>query len=170
MIIDIREKIDQEITELIDKLRQNHPENFKQADLHYVEVQTPFVTNPDSRNEEWKTKMGIVFYPDLLSYRDTYIKRGNPEIHEASNSVYRASNVTVPWICVRFELEGEANNISRDLCKWLVDIFKEIGYRPFMDEDASFMHFRKEEKRGYTKYKMYVNPDYPEGYWENHTL
>jgi len=167
MITDIRKKIDQEIQGVIDKLIGYDPENFEQVDLHYVEICTPFLINPDIRNEDWKTKIGIVFYSELLSYSDTYIKRETASEHESSNNVY---GVTVPWICVRFELEGEANNISRELCKWIVNIFKGIGYYPFMDEDASFMHFSKDERRGYTKYKMYINPDYPEGYWENHTL
>ena len=169
MITDIGKTIRREIDDLISKLIETYPEEFKQVDVGYLEVQTPFLTNPDARNEEWKTKTGIVFYADLLSYSDRYIKRGNPEIHEASHPSYRSVSVTVPWICVRFELEGNPG-IERDLCKWMVENFKGINYRPFMDEDATWNYFAKEERKGYTKYKMYVNPDYPEGYWENHTL
>ena len=143
---DIRSEFDAEIIQLFERLML-HDLNFKQIDLHYLEVNTPFLTNPDSRNEEWKTKIGLVFYPELLSY----------------------GKQTTPWICVRFELEGD-QAIARDLCKWLVEKFKSIAYTPFMDEDAKWNYFRTEERKGYTKYKMYVNPDYPQGYWENHTL
>jgi hypothetical protein len=170
MITDISPSIGEEISELILKLRAKDPKNFTQHDLHYLEMNTPFETCPGARNEEWKTKIGVVFYPELLSYTDNYIKRGNPEIHPPGHPVYRGSNVTVPWICVRFELENDGQKVARDVCKWLVGIFKEIGYPPFMDEDASFNFFSKEERNGYTKYKMYVNPSYPDGYWENHTL
>jgi len=169
MIIDIGKKIDSEIDELINKLSSND-KNFKRADLHYVEVSTPFLINPDSRNEEWKNKTGIVFYPELLSYRDHYIERGDPDKDPAGSRNYRANDVTVPWICVRFEIEGEFPEI-KDLLKWMISKFKEAGYPPFMDEDATFNHFKKEERRGgYTQFKMYVNPSYPEGMWENHTL
>lgn len=162
MITDINKNITEEIRDLILKLRSYDLKIFSQVDVQYLEVQTPFETNPDARNEEWKTKLGIVFYPELLSYKDYYIKRGQPEKHGV--------DVTVPWICVRFGFENDGQKAARDVCKWLVGIFKEIGYYPFMDEDASFNFFAKEERNGYTKYKMYVNPSYPEGYWENHSL
>jgi hypothetical protein len=170
MITDISQKIEDEIEQLLVKLRVRDPKNFQIVDLHYLEINTPFTTCIGARNEEWKTKIGVVFYPELLSYRDNFIKRGNPEIHPPDHPIYNGSNVTVPWICVRFELENESQSVARDLCKWLVSIFKEIGYPPFMDEDSTFNFFRKQERNGYTKYQMYVNPDYPEGYWENHTL
>lgn len=162
MITNLRHEIDSEIFELIEKL-ENHSPDFQHEDGRWMEFKTPYLTNPDSRNEEWKNKIGIVFYPELLSYTERYV---NPETNELSRM---REHVTIPWICVRFELEGD-QSISMDLCKWLVSIFKEIKYTPFKDEDATYNHFAKEESRGYTKYKMYVNPSYPNGMWENHTL
>lgn len=161
MNLNINPEIDSEISELIEKLEKHSPD-FRHEDGHYMEFKTPYLTNPDSRNEEWKNKIGIVFYPELLSYTDRYV---DPE----TNKVGRRVHVTTPWICVRFELEGN-QVISMDLCKWLVSIFKEIRYAPFMDEDATYNYFSKSERRAYTQYKMYVNPSYPDGWWENHAL
>ena len=147
MDINIQPEIDREIEGIMKKLQDKDP-NFKWSDDHYFEVKTPFLINVDAKNEEWRTKLGLVFYPELLSY----------------------NNQTTPWICVRFELEGYDSETVRDLCKWLVQKFKDVGLYPFMDEDSTWNYFRMEEKRGYTKYKMFVNPSYPKGYWENHTL
>ena len=66
MLVNIREQIDKEIDQIIDRL-QLHDPNFKQVDEHYLEVKTPFLINPDSKNDEWKPKIGIVLYPELLS-------------------------------------------------------------------------------------------------------
>jgi hypothetical protein len=152
MLINIREEINKEIDQIIDRL-QLHDPNFKQVDEHYLEVKTPFLVNPDSNNDEWKPKIGIVLYPELLSYG-----RGSD------------GYMTTPWICVRFELETKDMVIHHELCKWFVEKFKAIGLRPFMDEDATWNHFTKKENNGYITYKFYVNIDYPNGYWENHTL
>lgn len=151
MNINIQPQIDKEINELMEKLTQSNPD-FQMADDHYFEVKVPFVTNPDARNEEWKTKIGLVFYPELLSYG------------------YGDDSITTPWICVRFELESPDNDTERDLCKWIVESLKSAGYKPFYDEDAFRGYYKKEERKGYNQYKCYVNPNYPDGYWENHTL
>lgn len=152
MITNIYEESQKEIDQIIDRLTLHDP-NFQQVDEHYLEVKTPFLVNPDARNDEWKPKVGIVLYPELLSY--------------GSRS---AGKFITPWICVRFELETKDMTIHRELCKWFVEKFKAIGLRPFMDEDATWNHYRKEERNGYTKYKLYVNLDQPNGYWENHVL
>ena len=58
-----------------------------------------------------------------------------------------------------------------DLLKWIISLLEKSGYKPFMDEDASWNHWREEEKNnGFTEYSCFVNPDYPEGHWENHAL
>ena len=151
MEINILKEANEEITMIIDRLELHDP-NFKQIDEHYVEIKTPFLINPDSKNDEWKPKLGIVLYPELLTY-------GN-----------REESTITPWICVRFELETKDQTIHRELCKWIVEKMKSIGLRPFMDEDATWNHYTKKEHKGYTTYKLYINPSYPQGYWENHTL
>ena len=72
MNLNINPEIDSEISELIEKLEKHSPD-FRHEDGHYMEFKTPYLTNPDSRNEEWKNKIGIVFYPELLSYTDRYV-------------------------------------------------------------------------------------------------
>ena len=42
--------------------------------------------------------------------------------------------------------------------------------KPFYDEDATFGIYSDELRNGYERYTFYVNPDFPEGWWENHTL
>jgi hypothetical protein len=150
MIINIAEQVEKEISLIMDRLVLHDP-NFEVVDNSYLEVKTPFLINPDSRDDEWKPKIGVVLYPELLTYN------------------FGQQYVT-PWICVMFELETKDMTIHRELCKWFVDKFKAIGMEPFMDEDATWNHYKKEECNGYTKYHLYVNPDYPNGHWENHTL
>jgi hypothetical protein len=151
MKINITKEIEAEIQSIIERLIKKYPDTV-QSDIGYIEISTPFVTNAEARNEEWKTKIGLVFYPELLTYSEN-----NEEI-------------TTPWICVRLELENPNPEIEGDLLKWISNRFSEIENKPFYDEDAYRGNWRKEERRGWNKYKMYINPDYPEGYWENHTL
>jgi hypothetical protein len=152
--INVAEEVDQEIQTLMEALLKN--EECEMFDDGYIEIQTPFETNPESKNPEWKNKVGMVFFPELLTY----------ESREESNKVQRT-----PWISCRISLEGERDE-SKDgeLLKWLVSLIEKSGYKPFMDEDARVNHWREEKKKGYTEYTCFVNPDYPEGHWENHAL
>jgi hypothetical protein len=66
-------------------------------------------------------------------------------------------------------------NGDMEFTKELADYLKEkietaTGLKLFMDEDATFMHWSKNPRNGYTEYTSYVNPDVKEGWWENHTL
>ena len=40
----------------------------------------------------------------------------------------------------------------------------------FKDEDSFMGYFSKEDHKGWTKLKFYINEEYPKGYWGNHTL
>jgi len=151
MKINIAQETDEDIQKIVERLLTL--EGFKKIDEWYLEVNTPFITYPDSKNEGWKTRIGFCLYPELLSYYEEGV-----------------GDCTIPWICCRFELEGMQEKLEYDLLKWIVSKFKECLIFPFMDEDATAYHFNKESRKGYTIYKMYVNPDYPEGYWENHAL
>jgi hypothetical protein len=153
--INISDGLDQEIQDLTEAFLKN-PE-CDQVDDGYIEIETPFEINPDSNNPDWKNKIGIVFYPELLTYREEKDRSGKTQ--------------RTPWICCRISLEGKKEDSEvRDLLKWLVSLIEKSGYKPFMDEDASWNHWRKEEKNGSTEYSCFVNPDYPEGHWENHAL
>lgn len=154
MKINIAETTDKEIQDIINDLIKN--ENYSQIDETYIEVNTPFEINP-LENQEWKNKIGLTLYPELLNY---YEKRGE--------------YMTVPWICIEVEIErspyvtDEAK--QRELCKWLVSELQAAGHKPFKDEDAFAEYFSKEDRKGYVILKMYTNPSYPSGYWLNHTL
>lgn len=145
MKTNIAPQIDKEIQELIDKLTTRF-HKAEQVDEMYVEFDTGIVDNAT----------GLVFYPKLLTYGSGGARGNDP--------------VTVPWICVRIELEGDDQQVARELTSFLVDSFKKLDYTPFHDEDAFNGYFSKDERGGWTKYSMYVNPDFPKGMWENHTL
>ena len=151
----MRMNISQETEEDIEKIvgRLLTMSEFKKIDEWYLEVKTPFITYPDSNNDEWKTKIGFSLYPELLTYYEKGI-----------------GDSIVPWICCKFEFEGMSEKMEYDLLKWITAKFKECLIFPFKDEDAVSYHFIKEPRKRYNIYKMYVNLDYPEGYWENHTL
>lgn len=149
MNTNIAETTDKEVQEIISKLIKK---GYNQWDEAWVEMITPFKVNPDGNNEN---KAGVVLYPELLSYYDG------------------KTWVTVPWICVRAELENHHTideSFQRKFVKWLFEEFNEIGYKPFYDEDAFAGCCTREERKGYTRLKLYVNPSFPEGYWANHTL
>ena len=149
MKVNILPQINTEIDNIIEKLIKD--KRFEQHDEAYLEVQTPFSINLDSRNKDWINKIGIVLYPELLTYNEN------------------RKDVTIPWIAVRLEIEDTFNDV-RQLLKWFVDIFKNIGYVPFHDEDATVGYYRKKQGKGYATYELFINPDYPNGYWVNHTL
>jgi len=147
----LSKEVDQDIATLIESLLKN--EECEMVDDGYIEIETPFEINPDSKNPEWKNKIGVSLFPELLSY-------GNGDEFQRT-----------PWIACRISLEGERDD-SKDTetLKWLASLIEKSGYKPFMDEDARANHWREEKKKDYTEYTCFVNPDYPEGHWENHAL
>ena len=146
-LINVNEDLDFEIEDLERKMCEH--DECERVDNGYIEIVTPFELNPDSKNPEWVNKVGMVFYPELLSYADQ----------------------RTPWIACRIEIEGEKDqDMVRDLLKYLIGLLEKSGYKPFMDEDASWNHWKKDERPEWTNYKCYVNPSYPDGYWENHCL
>jgi hypothetical protein len=164
----IAPEIDQEIQDLIAKLCQNP--DCEQIDQGYVEMVMPFDVWPNSKNEDFKNKMGLVFFPELLAYNDP----------DQDNKVQR-----VPWIAVRLNLESDSaawvngvedQNVTSEFLKRVIENLEKAGYKPFMDEDATRNHWRRETSGGDSKtytnvdYTCFVNPSYPDGFWENHAL
>lgn len=150
--INISEELDSEISEVIKNLLKN--DCCYQVDPGYIEIETPFELNPDARNREWVKKVGMVFYPELLSYSEN------------------GKDVMTPWIACRIELENISDEkLIGDLLKWLVELLKKSGYKPFMDEDAKWNHWKADNShKDWKEYICYINPSYPEGYWENHAI
>ena len=153
-LINISSELDNEIDDLIKALLKNPECN--QVDDGYLEIETPFEINPDAKNRDWVNKTTLVFYPELLAYNDP----------DAENKVRRT-----PWIACQVSIEGEkSDELVGNLLKWVVELLKKSGYVPFMDEDARWNHWREDEGKGWVDYICYVNPSYPEGYWENHAI
>jgi len=152
METNIAKVTDLEIEQIIGKLTDK---GYKQVDEGYVEVESPFTICEDCPNSKREKTLGIVLYPELLSYHDD------------------KDWVTIPWICVKIELEGHHlmdEGKQREIVKWVHDQFESVNLKPFMDEDAFAHHATRNEHKGWVELKMYVNPDFPEGYWSNHAL
>jgi len=149
MNTNIAEETDKEIEFIISKLKEK---GYNQWDEAWVEKETPFRVNPDGKNEY---KTGFVLYPELLTYYE-----GN-------------TWVTIPWICARVELshhETIDEKFQRDFVKWMFSELEDAGFKPFRDEDAFAGCCTKIEQKDNTRFKLYINPYFPEGYWSNHTL
>lgn len=136
--------------------------DWEQIDVHAFE----------SKIEFGGKKIIIVFYPELLSYG--YVWHEGVGVYDDSRNK-RSEEVTTPWIACRIELEGEHDTawhskVLSALKKWLEE---KIEIKPFYDEDASHGIYSRQCSayiRDWTKYIFYMNFDYPNGWWENHTL
>jgi hypothetical protein len=95
-----------------------------------------------------KGKLGLVLYPALLCY----------------------SNAIVPWISVKMGFENIDESNARLIALALKIELESIGYTPFKDEDAFAGCASIERHPHWIEIKLYINPDFPNGLWENHTL
>jgi hypothetical protein len=145
-----------EIQTVIDLLTKDPA--IQQVDEGYVELTTPFEIHKDIKNEAYKNTLGIVIYYELLSYAYNY----KDEKQIAS---------LTPWVAMRITLENEDTEFTKEMADFLKEkIETTTSLKLFMDEDATFMHWSKNPRGGYTEYTCYVNPDLADGWWENHTL
>jgi len=76
---------------------------------------------------------------------------------------------------------GINQKLTHTAIAYFKELFEEMKYKPFKDEDAFLRHFvpYKEDKKtlfniikGYRLINsaFFLNPDYPNGYWQNHTI
>ena len=162
--INLRNYMDEQLFFFIKKFKEN---GWKQEDTHYVFKRTDFIVNPSARNEDYKYGFGIVFYAELLEYSET-------------NDQKRRVEVLTPWVCCRIQIDENKDVKYPSDCPRLEKViefmqkeFKEMGLEPFYDEDAYRQNFsRPEIKQNMesVEIKFYLNMEYPDGYWENHTL
>ena len=135
----------------------NETRDWKQIDIHAFESLMKFGGE----------KLILVTYAELLSYG--YVYRAG-----VSGDKKTYEEVVTPWLACRIELEGDQstkghNEVIKELKEWT----KKLPWKPFYDEDATFGIYRMKTSpysRDWTQYVFYVNPDYPDGWWENHTL
>lgn len=111
----------------------------------------------------------LVFYPELLSYEYTYTPGDSSNDSKTVSEYHR-----IPWIACRMEFEGEE---VKDHEKYLTAVKewvdKNIPLKPFYDEDATYGIYAKKcspYSRDWTQYIFYLNPDFPDGWWQNHAL
>jgi len=99
--------------------------------------------------------VGITFNPKLLCYRE----------------IYSDKLVSKIWIEGRIEVSEDRKNAVAVKMK---EYLKEIGLRTFRDEDAFYGIYSHPEKiddwERFVRFSFYVNPDYPDGCWDNHVL
>ena len=115
-------------------------------------------------------------YPDLLGYTYVYRPGAYGVYGPGEKEDKRVSEEhLIPWIACSFELEGIYTtkwhmDVLKELKDWLKDNFP---LKPFYDEDAKCGIYRMTTSiytPEWTRYNFYVNPDFPNGWWENHTL
>ena len=100
--------------------------------------------------QEWP--VGIVFYSELLEYEE------------------EGRDVLTPWIVGRLEVEETDYNKLIKYARFILSELDEMGITPFHDEDSFHGYFAKHGNKAWTEIKFYINEEYPNGYWENHTL
>lgn len=122
--------------------------------------------------KEFKGKeFGLSFSPDLLYYSEVHGKKGN----QKRDPGYRV------WIKGEFLGKNESEIIEK--MDFLKEEFKKLPFQPFFDEDGYKGNFSRPKKNFQNRIgkekvvyienvesSFYLNPDYPEGYWENHVL
>jgi len=115
-------------------------------------------------------KVGVVIYPELLRYEYVY----RPGYGQSGIEKEKRTHEThiIPWIACRMEFPDDeaVSDILKEVKEWLKENFP---LKAFYDEDATHGIYAKKcsaYSRDWTKYIFYVNPDFPEGWWENHTL
>lgn len=149
------DQVDEEINFFAQKFTEA---GWTREDDAYLYKDVGFDVHPDAANEEWKTKASLTLFPELLSYTE--------------NSKYILS----PWLACKISVangEGQDERL-KELTSLLVKDIESFGFKTFYDEDAPFggKFVRPEEKENMGSYstRCYINKDYPNGYWENHTL
>ena len=165
----MKTNLEPEIVEEINFFVKKFVENgWELEDTFYLKKKFDFITNPDANNEEWKHSASLSFSPYILQYCDRDIK------------THKAEWITTVWIKVTTGL-SENKDVKypedcprlRQLCKTLEQELKSMDIQTFYDEDSFLNRFTKPVITPNTRISnvsFYVNKDYPEGMWANHTL
>lgn len=102
--------------------------------------------------EDGTDKMFLTIYPKLISMYDGL------EIWIACSTYVYADN-------------GDVEKQARKKATAIKQILQNIKYAPFKDEDAFMLNFSKNKDiNGDIELVFYLNPDRPEGFWENHSI
>ena len=84
---------------------------------------------------------------------------------------FQNAHRAIPWIAVRIINYSDDHPIPTFVLQEILEDLYYSNLKPFYDEDAWKGFFSKEKTRfGEDIYICYINPDFPTGYWENHTI
>lgn len=103
----------------------------------------------------------IALYPELLEY--TYVYRPGYKEKEAIQE-----DCTEAWIACKATILHKTEEENRrksleELKNWLCN---DCILKPFRDEDAYLGIYKQQQE----DFVFYINPNYPNGWWDNHTL
>lgn len=116
-----------------------------------------FTKNIKTNNEINNTKISICLYHEILNYYNR-----NPDI--------RKSEI---WVRCRIIIPDKWEKYEISLLKEIInEEFKNLQLTTFYDEDAYLGIFTKPKMydKNLKEISFYINPDYPKGYWCNHTI
>ena len=99
--------------------------------------------------------LGIVVIPRILYYSD----RSN------------RGDQAVVWMKCRFESQS-SDDLEIMIKHIKEEVIPKLPWKPFYDEDAHRNNFSRphQDRHGDWIAGFYLNPDYPKGWWENHTI
>ena len=115
-----------------------------------------------------KVKFELIIYPTILHYLEKDVDQSQI------------------WYACRLEVAETEIDVVLNLLR---NGFCDLKYAPFKDEDALYDHFVPYKKSGesllnkikehylmdyfpknFVTTAFFLNPDYPDGYWNNHTI
>lgn len=102
----------------------------------------------------------IQVVPRLISYTEVVDGRMRREV------------TTVWYAC---EIVASDDKELKKEIEFYEALFRDGNFplKPFKDEDARGQHFRVEKSglgKGWYKASFFINPDYSQGYWNNHSI
>lgn len=115
------------------------------------------IEHVDCNAYQWNCEGGVIVYINLL-----------PEFLFYFNDHVEENTMTM-W--VKCQVQCKQEDLDVTVLKFK-ELFSALPYKPFKDEDAYYGYFSrpKTDVDGFTKIAFFLNPDYPSGWWENHTL
>mgnify|MGYP001566856608 CR=1 FL=1 len=112
--------------------------------------------------KRYKTKFTLALYPELLSF--DYIYREGKSNDKISNESF-----LTPWVACKYTIFPDENpdRVISELKDYMLNTFP---LRPFYDEDATGKIFTKKIGNDCIDIICYINPSFPNGWWQNHVL
>ncbi len=155
MNIQLKDMINNEIEHFINIFILN---GWVREDTEIIRKKVEFIVHPEFKNN--KNKICLCLYPEILYYYDN-----------------NQQNIKI-WIAFKFEttkdnkVKYQSDSITLNkIGDWLKAELKKMNLIPFKDEDSFNNIFSKPEiKDEWVSFNFYLNKDYPNGYWCNHTL